>query len=238
MRIAVCDDDPAFVTRTVAAIQTYTTAKKALCTCDGFVSQKNFLQCCEKTKYDAAVLDIQMPGKSGILTAKDAQLLQPRLPVIFVTSFLEYAPQGYEVNALRYVLKQDFERVFSGALDALWAYLYPPSRTVTLHTKQDDRVFDLKSILYIESLGHHIYLHLTDSVSKISISHRTLAELQAQLESQGFLRVHRSFLINMEHIRRMKNYVVELDTGATFKASERQYPYLRSKYLLWRGASK
>ena len=139
-----------------------------------------------------ALLDIQMPGLSGMETARRLRETLPELEIVFITSLTGYALESYEVAALDYLVKP---------------VSYPRFCRISQQTehiltiKNNDGVFRLraKRLVYVEVFSHRLVLHTTEGVVSYS---GTLAALEKDL-GNGFFRCHSSFLINLEHVTRL-----------------------------------
>lgn len=173
--------------------------------CRSALEALKFLQ---STPVDLIFLDIQMPNLTGLDFVKT---LSHPPKVIFTTAYRDYAVESYELNALDYLVKPvSFERFFKAIHKVL--ELMPtdkkitPERTDTIpsesfiYLKSDKKVFKviLKNILYIESLTDYIIVHTTDQ-GKIS-SYQNISHLEEILPKDKFLRIHRSFLISLDHL--------------------------------------
>lgn len=235
MRFAVCDNQQKFVDRAMEAVRRYVTEKEKTFEGKGFTDPEALIRYCGETKFDAIVLDVEMPGKDGIETAREIGRVQPHTPIIFLTSFIRYATRGYEVNAFRYVLKQDFEVAFPDALDALWKKLFPPCYTLCLLVNEQEREITVRDIVSIEVQSHSLKLAMAGQSDPLLATGRTLAELTEELEPKGFLRLQKSYLVNMEHIQQIINYNVTMKNGQVLKASERNYAQVKRRYMLWKG---
>lgn len=235
MRFAVCDNQQKFVYAAQKALREYVSEKGESCDVEAFTDPDGLLARCRETRFDAIVLDVQMPRRDGIETAREIGRMQPNTPIIFVTAFIQYAPRGYEVNAFRYVLKQDFEATFPDALDALWKKLFPPRHVLHLETDEGAREVELDQVVSIEVQSHTLKLRLAGQADTLLAGGYTLSELAAELEPKGFLRLQKSYLVNMRHIRSIKNYRVAMSNGDVIKASERNYARVKNRYVLWRG---
>lgn len=235
MRFAVCDDGQKFVDQAIEALQSYMHQRGEACECEGFTAPEALLARCAQTLFDAIVLDIDMPNKNGIDTAREVRKFQPNTPVIFVTSLIQYAPESLKVNAFRYVLKQDFAVAFPDALDALWEKLFPPRHVLCLKTDSGKEEFELEKIITVEVQGRTLKLRLVGREQPVCTRGPSLKKLAEELEPQGFLRLQKSYLANMQHIRSISSYVVTMDNGDRIKASERQYRAVKQRYVLWKG---
>lgn len=169
-------------------------------------------------------LDINLPKLSGINFIKT--LSQPPL-VIFTTAYPEYAVEGFELNAVDYLLKPfSFERFLKAvnrALEKLNAGNNKVTEEKSLHIflKSDKKIHkvDLQSIQYIEAIGDYMKV-VTDSGQLIV--NETMKKLQDDLPVNYFIRIHKSFIISRNKIRFIEGNYVQLGDksipiGATYR---------------------
>ena len=154
----------------------------------------------QKKAIDVIFLDIQMPDLKGTDFAK---LINPTTKIIFTTAYSEYALEGFELNALDYLLKPiTFDR-FLVAVNKIVAPT--PSLEVpnTLTVKSGYDLYKLKyaDILYIESDNEYVVFHTKEE--KI-MSHQSLKALEKILDATMFKRVHRSFIVNKKEVTALK----------------------------------
>ena len=103
MRVAICDDEKTQLSITKASLED---AYKSLdLVVDTYTSGVKLLNAIEGIHYDLVILDIEMPELNGIDTAKHLRKIEEKTAIVFLTSHMEYALEGYEVNALRYLTK-------------------------------------------------------------------------------------------------------------------------------------
>lgn len=96
----------------------------------------------------------------------------------------------------------------------------------------------VQDILYVESMGHTLIFHVCskDGGSEKQYScYATLSQMENDLADRGFLRVHKSFLVNMAHIRKMNCNAVLLDNGTDLRVGSKTYSECKKKYLIWKG---
>ena len=169
--------------------------------------------------FDILLLDIQMEGISGMELAKRIRKDKGRAEIIFITSHFEFAGEGYEVDALHYLLKPVQEdklaSVLAKAADRL--AIEPPfvifncdGETVKLW--EDD-------IWYVEAFLHYISIHTEGKEYKIK---ENISSFQEKL-SVDFFRVHRSYLVSLKHITKISRTAVCLE-------GEKELPLARGKY--------
>lgn len=160
---------------------------------------------------DLAFLDIELGEDNGLQLAEQLHALHPNLTIVFATAYDEYALQAFELNALDYILKPfDEDRIHQmldkinkiqkiGKKDTL------PSPTFSVHklgkiaVQAADRIIliDSTSIMYVESSEGKCTINTTESEYKIN---ETLVLLEKKLNLAPFIRVHRSFIVNINHI--------------------------------------
>lgn len=145
---------------------------------------------------DLIFLDIQMPHLSGIDLMKS---LAVKPKVIFTTAFREFAVEGFELEAVDYILKPiTFERFFR-AVDKVVRHtaIEKPESTIMIRTEGINRKIRTDDIIFIESQGNDVKLYLTYTVY---LTKNTITDLADRLSVEGFLRIHRSFLFNPKHV--------------------------------------
>lgn len=182
-------------------------------------------------------LDISVPGINGIEAARRIRRKYGGIILVFVTDYIEYAPEGYRVDAFRYLLKSRMDRELDYILGEIEEKLYAERESVQVKCRGADAVLRLRDILYIEGTGRRIVLvHMAGEAQPLECSGK-LSEFEARLGGSGFLRLQRSFLANMRHIKRISGYRAFLDNGEELKVMDRDYNRLRSRFLAWKGDS-
>ncbi len=166
---------------------------------------------------DLLFLDIQMPGLNGIELSRTF-LHEPK--VIFTTAFQEYALEGFKVNALDYLLKPfDYEEFLKAAHKARqWFELQEksqqkPSKEAFIFVKSDYKIkkIALQDVLYIEGLKDYVKIFLADQAKPI-LSLLSMKALEEKLPTDQFLRVHRSFIVNMNQVHTIERSLVVFGT--------------------------
>jgi DNA-binding LytR/AlgR family response regulator len=166
---------------------------------------------------DLLFLDVQMPQLTGIELLRT---LNSPPPVIMTTAYREFALEGYELNVIDYLLKPvSFER-FLKAVDKFEALRNPgrvlphpmPDTTPTeafIYVKSEKKMVRilLKDILYVEGLKDYVKIHTAD---KAIITYQTLISLEEKFPANRFLRVHRSYIISLDHITAYSQVQIEI----------------------------
>ncbi|MEM7762521.1 MAG: LytTR family DNA-binding domain-containing protein [Pseudomonadota bacterium] len=165
---------------------------------------------------DIVFLDIEMPGVNGFEVAKETAHLKYQL--VFVTAYGQYALDAFETNAIDYLLKPVRPSVLEKCVRkmlfqeglVLEALEKQPSRNsnLVLSDGKATRVVSLDHICYVEGIGRYRRVHLDSDgagthKTKTIISDTTLDEFEAQLPDSLFMRLHRSYIINLEKLVRL-----------------------------------
>jgi len=175
---------------------------------------------------DLLFLDIKMPQVSGLDLLKT---LSNPPKTILTTAYREFALEGFDLGVIDYLLKPiTFDRFFK----AIERYLNTTNHAVPellssseaqfIYLKSGHKYFkvDTRDILYAESLKDYVNVHTRE---KVITSKYKISDLEKELEGKGFLRIHRSYIVNMLHITAFTTYDVEiskieLPIGDSYKA--------------------
>jgi len=165
-------------------------------------------------------LDINMPEISGLSFAKS---INKNIKVIFTTAYREYAIDGFDLQAVDYLLKPiSFDRL----LQSIYKYLdentivrqeeimeIPEEKTDYIFVRSDRKMVKINfaEIYYIESIGDYLKIHLS---AKNIITRESISSIEAKLPYHDFLRIHRSFIVSIPKIESFTNEYVEVHNEA------------------------
>lgn len=189
-----------------------------------FTSQQDALQYLEKFPVDLIFLDIQMPEKDGISFYKSLEI---KPMVIFTTAFDHYAVEGFNVNAVDYLLKPVAYERFETAIEKV-------KKVKLFNVNTDHDAFILiradyklnkiliKDILFIEGLDDYIQIHI-EGKSKI-VARMSMKNIMELLPASEFIRIHRSFIVPIRKITSVQTKQIymgekEFPVGETYKNS-------------------
>lgn len=237
IRIVLCDDNPYFLETLRTEIRNILKQHNTSATIHTFQNP----ECIPEhilSSGDICFLDIDFPGKefTGIDTARRIRKLRPNSILIFISNFIEYAPDGYEVHAFRYLLKSEIHTKLESYLMQAISRLHTEQETFQLKISGETITLFLKEILYIESQGHTAVIHLTkQGTHKTYKFYASLTNLEQSLSPRGFLRIQKSYLVNMRRLKRYQCTEAVLDEGTVLPVSEKNYGKQKQQFLLWKG---
>lgn len=159
---------------------------------------------CFRGSWDIILLDVDMPVMNGMDTARAIRRLDPEVLIMFITNLAQYALSGYEVQAFDYMLKPvNYPALAMKLKLALRILQKNMDRSVTLN--QDGELFriPLSHLYYIEIYSHRLCYHTMERDIDIN-STRTLSELEQELKPDGFVRCHKSILVNARYVDHIK----------------------------------
>lgn len=235
MNIAICDDNHAFVRLFRNKIIHYFANVDKECNCFTFFCPEELLHA-DLSNIHVLFLDIDMPKQNGIDVAKKIRERYTEMFLVFVTAWIEYAPDGYRVNAFRYLLKQRLDDELYFCLDDIREKINQMKECAVLQGRDGPREILLSDVLYFEGTAYRmVRLHMALGKETVIDCKGKLSEYEKEYGAKGFLRVQRSFLINMRHITQIKNYLVHLKNGEAIKASESNYSKISHQFLVWKG---
>ena len=238
-KIIICDDDCLFANKLSRAIRTSLAQYDA-------TAQIHMFQYLEEmptklmSNCDIAFLDVDFADReyTGIDVARQLRELNKTAVIVFVTNYPEYAPEGYEVQAFRYLLKSELNNKLPLYLLQAIQQVTEAKRIFQIPVGGDILRLPLDNILYMEAQLHTVIAHVMKNRSQELTQysfHSTLTSLENQLSDFGFLRIHKSYLVNMKHIVRYMCKEAILSNGIVLKVSEKNYAVQKNKYLLWKG---
>ena len=157
--------------------------------------------------------------------------------IVFVTDYIQFAPEGYEVQAFRYILKGEINSKLAPYIDQIIQHIRTTRKTLRIQTTEGSVELRTDDIYFVEAQGHILTFHVCDDNKREWLLFRsvTLASMESELVDLGFLRLHKSFLVNMAHIKKLTGEEVRLDNGTRLRVSKKMYPESRKRYMMWMG---
>lgn len=235
LRIAICDDEKYDRDRIQALLLEYLETHNLNASIDLFSSGKEFLSERDNlVKYDIVFLDINMEEIDGIQTAQEMRSFQSDTCIVLVTAFINYVLEGYKVGAVRYIMKDALDVQIKECMDAIIQKMQ--FREITFPFLEGDRTLYTDNILYVESRKHKCIFSCMERENVTYQLYGKLDQIEIKLERYGFLRIHKSFLVNMKHVKRISNYIAVMGSGDEFPVSRLRFTKARESFVAYKGA--
>lgn len=222
LKIFLCEDNEEHLSKLVETVEFAATEKGLDISLTSFFTADELLTVLENdSKHknlvpDVIFADIEMPGMNGIQLGKKINHMFPECYFIFTTAFEEYAVQGYETRAYRYLLKPITAHSVGQVLEQILREK-GQNKSVLLKEQGMEVIVPLSEIVYINAEDKYTIFHTKEKFYFDKIS---LKECENQLCRYGFYRIHRKYLINMKHHKKLGKGVVILSGGIELPISK------------------
>ena len=230
LKIAVCDDDNGELSHVKALLEQYQVQKRIGMRIELFHSAMELMDALRTTNYQLLLLDILMPGFTGIQAAREIRTSDSETKIIFLTSSPEFAVESYRVDAFYYLLKPIREDELFPVLDRLLQQFRRAEETLLLTLPSGVLRLPYTRIVVLEVNSKHLLFYLNDgSIREIPGS---LTQYEPQLlERREFVKVHRAYLVNMDYIQHLKGTELITYSGVTVPISRLLSNQVRKDYM-------
>lgn len=231
MNIAVCEDENASAQYEKSLLQEWAQKRNLQINVNYFTSAENFLfnHQDEKIVYDLMILDIQMGKMTGVDLAKNLRKNGFNGSLVFLTGVKDFALEGYEVGAVRYLLKPVKSEQFFEVLDLVHADCVKKQNDFfLLQTGSEIQKIPYEDIIYIEADGHYVSLKTSSFQKEWKAAFGKLTE---DFESRNFFCLRRGLLVNILHIKRISRTECILDNGEALPVSRNNYEGLNQAFI-------
>lgn len=236
LRILLADDEPVFLSKMEHLLMRYAEQKQLNVQIGAYTrdDMSSFIL----QPYDIAFLDIDFGNRRGAGIDLARRLRQKRNDaiIIFVTSYVEYAPEGYELRAFRYLLKTDVDAKLEAYFSQAVEHFTAKREVVSIRNNGEIINLAVDDILYLESEKHTVHVYMLCGNFDHYSCYTSLQSFEEKLQPLGFLRIQKSYLVNMRHIKKLQCSEVIMENGLTLPVSGKNYSEIKRAYLLWKGA--
>lgn len=246
IQVAICDDEPLLLEEIEKETRRCLSEQKVFPVISSFTSGENLLYEIEDgAAFDLLLLDIELPGISGMDLARKIHEQLPYALILFVTAHYKYAVDAYELNIFRYIPKNQLKERLPHALRDAAAVLEIQNTESYLISNQNrmERI-PLKDVLYILRDGKNAVFYLrrpkelpmppSSAMDAPQAAHeyrirKTLAEIYEELNQEYFIFIDRGCIVNLRHISRIANSTCELTDGTRLTVAQSRIVELKKK---------
>lgn len=159
-----------------------------------------------KYNYDIVLFDIEMPEMNGLEAAKKFRSINKCAVILFVTNMAQYALEGYQVNALDFIIKPIQKYEFALKMNRTISNTQKQTeKSILVGSEGETYVIPIRDICYIEVQGHYIIYHTLEA--KYS-EYSTLKDAEKKISNTSFVRCNRCYLVNLRFVRSIKKDIV------------------------------
>lgn len=236
LKIAICDDNITDLSNMISLINDYQSIQrdKHQITYTAFNSAIDLISAMESGQYyNLVLLDILMPFMTGMEAAKEIRQFNNDVKIIFSTSSPDFAVESYSVDAYYYALKPIWKEKLFILLDQVISEMVSqPGTSILIKSKSGLTRIYIHRLVFAEVIGRTIIYHLTDG-STIEAS-GTMFELEKNLlEDPCFIKPHRAYIINMEHINTLSQREIKMLTLTLVPIAKANFQTVKSAYMAY-----
>jgi DNA-binding LytR/AlgR family response regulator len=230
MKIGICDDENVQLAYLNMVIGEWAKGKRVICETKLFVSAEQLLfEYPDSIPLDLLILDIQMGKMNGMELARELRIRDKELKILFLTGVKDYVFEGYEVGALRYLVKPVKEDQLMDILEEVYKQIKDNPRSYFIFTYLGEPVkIAYEDILYITVEGH--YLHMVTLKSEYDWK-ESLSAMRELLELEDFILSHRSAIINIRHVDKIKKEECIMSNGQYVPISRGNYKEVNQAFI-------
>ena len=210
IKIAICDDETQQTEYIKSLVSKWADGKNIQVNISMFGSAENFKDAWnENEKYDILLLDIQMNGQNGVEFAKEIRQSDDKMIIVFITGYMDYISEGYDVSALHYLMKPVKEDKLFEVLNKALKNLTQANKSLVFTADGETYQIPLYKISYLEVWHNYVTIHADEDYTV----KKTLSKLESELDDR-FFRAGRSYIVNLKYIRKSTKKEIHMKNGA------------------------
>ena len=230
LKIAVCDDSRELLEKVEKDLHEYENVRNTPVTVHTYTNAVELLDGLKKTDYDILILDIIMPGFTGMQAAHEIRKFNEEIKIIFLTSSKEFAIESYSVGAYYYLLKPVLKEKLFPVLDKVVSEITSKQESCVIYTHMGIVNIPFAKIECLEVYNKHLVFHLSDGSTKETRG--ALSDYEnIFLDRKEFLKIHRSYILNMDYIHSIEAGVIVTYSGKRFPVSRLVAKDIKEHYM-------
>ncbi len=182
-----------------------------------------------KRMFDLVITDIELPGISGLELGKQIRKQNPKVYLVFLTSYSEFASESYIIEAYQYILKKDMDKRLVGLVSKVIRTIeksYEGYRWIG-NTYGRDKIY-YKNIIYVRKIKGSKYSRYM-TTEGVFLERLSINQIFDELHSNMFIMADRGHIINIIHINRMHGNSIYMDNGEEIVVSRLQNTVVKEK---------
>jgi DNA-binding LytR/AlgR family response regulator len=232
---AICDDNKFFTEMAESLIRASFLETYSAVDLITYTNSEEFLRAVRDGKYfDVIFLDIEMPGDNGFEVAKKIKEKTPGCIIVFLTSHVEYAVDGYELEIFRFIPKDNLEsRIKRGVEDIVSRLELQNGSSYVIDKNNEFERIRYKDIKYIKKDGKYACIFCTNG-REIRVR-KNLVDVKKELEDSDFIIIDRGIIVNFIHISKLSENDLCMDDGERMAVSRSNIKELKRRLAIYWG---
>ena len=237
IKIAVCDDETIFIDIIVSELKSILINKG--------ISEyaihtfSNGIELCKLenkiSDYQIIFLDINMEQLNGLQTAYYIRKYDKNIFIVFITAFVDYAMEGYKLDAVRFIFKDMLKEMLPECMDAILKRMHLKSGKIIKDFLEGRKEIFVDRILYIESRKHKLYYNIGKPNQEQFSLYGKMDDLEDELKEYNFLRIHKSYLVNMNFLESIMPYKAMMYNGEELPIPREKYKIIKEHFFVEKG---
>lgn len=232
--VLILDDDVRYLDKVKGLTGAYFSQKGLSCKIEICQNADWVLSGIKEARYDIYVLDIDMPQKNGMEVAREIRKVYPDPIIIFLTNFVDYAIEAYEVSAWRYIPKEAMDRKLPEGYDALLPRLLEKEKkSYIIEKKSDLEKICYDDIWYLKKEGRYTVITHLNGKSRVR---KSLSDVFGELNSSEFIMIDKGVIVNIRNVMNLKEHVLQMRDGTKLVVGSHKVSQVRRTIVdFWRG---
>lgn len=232
LRFVLCDDEPVTLNYYFEYLTKQMRQLKSECSIDKFTDSGELLSCLYNGhRWDVYFLDIDMPLIGGLDLGKKIREFDRDCCLVYISIHREKVWDSLENRPFRFIPKDEFSLRIDACLKDILAEFRQEKDAASLVLDTQGQIFrfSIDEIMYIQSLDKYVLIFLKNGTKTDAIRYR-MADLEEKLAPQGFIRIHRGYLVNYLYIKSIRTAEVVMDDGARLPVSRLRLNEIKATY--------
>lgn len=233
-RIAIIDDDKAALSIVSSAVDTFFKEKNIKYNITSFYNPLNYLATIKEENFNLIFLDIDMPEKNGLSVAEETLSINKNTHIIFLSQREDLVFECLAIHPFGFIRKSNLINDFSLMMNQFYDYYLSNNdegKKIEFVEKNRTISFKINEIVYISSDRN--YQDIVTKDNKIETIRIPLSTLEDKLKDDGFIRVHKCYIVNQSYIRIISNEEIKLTNDITIPLSKKRRDEVIKEYLAY-----
>lgn len=229
MKIAICDDEVLQLQLLNNYVERWANEEDINYSIELFQSAESFhFQWLEDFSYDLILLDIEMGELNGIELSKLIREKDNEIQIIFITALTDYIHEGYDVDAINYLIKPISEEKLKETLNKAIGRKEVKSKSIFIESDGMTYRANEGSIMYMEIKNHQLYIYKKDQVIT---TRKSLKEMEGTLSKDEFIKPHRSYIVALRYIKKIDSKQIILKDNSMIPISRGNYGEVQKRFF-------